>query len=59
MLGEISAAGGNVMEVMHERISPDLLLDEVEVQVQLETRGAEHSAHLVGRLRDRGYRVLE
>jgi threonine dehydratase len=48
-----------VMEVMHERISPDLLLDEVEVQVQLETRGPEHSATLVTRLRERGYRVIE
>jgi threonine dehydratase len=59
LLSEISSAGGNVMEVMHERISPDLLLDEVEVQVQLETRGPEHSATLVTRLRERGYRVIE
>ncbi len=59
LLMEISAAGANVLEVAHERISPALNLDEVEVQLQLETRGQEHAAALVGRLREHGYRVVE
>jgi len=59
LLTEVSAAGANVLEVAHERISPQLLLDEVEVQLQLETRGAQHSEQLISRLRERGYRVLE
>jgi threonine dehydratase len=59
LLTEISAAGANVLEVAHERISPDLNLDEVEVQVQLETRGAEHTEQVLTRLRERGYRVIE
>jgi threonine dehydratase len=59
LLTEVSAAGANVLEVMHERISPTLLLDEVEVQLQLETRGGQHSYQLLARLRERGYRVLE
>ncbi|GAA4677351.1 threonine ammonia-lyase [Nocardioides nanhaiensis] len=57
LLGEVSGAGGNVLEVVHERISPSLHLDEVEVQLQLETRGAEHAERLVTRLREQGYRV--
>ena len=57
LLGEVSGAGANVLEVVHERISPSLHLDEVEVHLQLETRGAEHAERLVGRLREQGYRV--
>lgn len=57
LLGEIGAAGANVLEVVHERISPSLHLDEVEVRLQLETRGAPHAELLLERLRERGYRV--
>lgn len=59
LLTEISAVGANVLEVMHERISPRLHLDEVEVHVQLETRGAQHSEQLMSRLRERGYRIYD
>jgi threonine dehydratase len=59
LLGELAAAQANVLEVMHERISPTLNMDEVEVQVQLETRGEEHAAVVLGRLRERGYKVYE
>ena len=59
LLTEVSAAGANVIEVAHERISPALLLDEVEVQLQLETRGSDHSEQLLTRLRERGYKVIE
>ncbi len=59
LLTEVGASGANVLEVMHERISPALLLDEVEVQLQLETRGPQHSEQVLARLRERGYRVIE
>ena len=57
LLQEVSAAGANVLEVVHERNSPSLHVGEVEVVVQLETRGPEHSERLRERLRDGGYRV--
>ncbi|WP_244931794.1 threonine ammonia-lyase [Nocardioides sp. W7] len=57
LLGEVGAAGANVLEVVHERISPSLLLDEVQVHLQLETRGTPHAELLLERLRERGYRV--
>ena len=41
----------------HERISPALGLHEVEVALQLETRGADHAELVVTRLRECGYRV--
>jgi threonine dehydratase len=59
LLTEVGGSGANVLEVMHERISPSLLLDEVEIQLQLETRGPQHSEQVIGRLRERGYRVIE
>ena len=43
MLMELADTGANVIEVVHERISPTLHLNEVEVLVQLETRGPQHS----------------
>jgi threonine dehydratase len=59
LLTEVSAAGANVLEVAHERISPSLHLDEVEVHLQLETRGEPHAVLLRDRLREHGYRVFE
>ena len=59
LLAEVGAEGANVLEVAHERISPSLTLNEVEVRIQLETRGEAHAAHLMGRLRERGYRVSD
>jgi threonine dehydratase len=57
LLGELADAGANVLDVMHQRTSISLTLDEVEVQVQLETRGPEHADTVLARLREHGYRV--
>src|SRR5215217_2342921 len=51
LLAELADTGANVIEVTHERNSPALHFDEVEVLVQLETRGPEHSDLVTGRLR--------
>ncbi|MGB0102427.1 MAG: threonine ammonia-lyase [Nocardioides sp.] len=59
LLGDVSAGGANVLEVVHERISPSLHLHEVEVHLQLETRGEPHTEQVLARLRERGYRVYE
>ena len=48
-----------MLEVAHERISPSLHLDEVEVQLQMETRGEPHAEQVMARLRERGYRIYE
>jgi threonine dehydratase len=58
LLGEISEAGANVVEISHARIDADLSLDDVEVHVQLETRGPAHAEALATRLREHGYRIL-
>lgn len=59
LLTEVGEAGANILEVSHERISPSLHLDEVEVQLQMETRGEPHAEEVRVRLRERGYRVYE
>ncbi len=49
LLAVLADSGSNVLDVEHRRTGRGLHLDEVEVSVQLETRGSEHS-ELVGRL---------
>ena len=51
-------AGANVLDVVHERVTPGLHLDEVEVQLQLETRGPAHCDGVISKLRESGYRLL-
>jgi threonine dehydratase len=41
LLADVGAAGASVIDVAHERISPNLHLNEVEVSLQLETRSAD------------------
>jgi len=59
LLTELGEAGANVIEVSHARIDADLSLDEVEVHLQLETRGELHAELVLARIRERGYRVFE
>ena len=59
LLTELGEAGANILEVSHERISANLALDEVEVRIQMETRGEPHAEQVVARLRERGYSVYE
>jgi threonine dehydratase len=55
LLGLLAGLGANVLEVSHERLAPTLRVDEVEVVLQVETRGPEHCAHVTEALRSAGY----
>ena len=59
LLTLVGDAGANVIEVAHERISPSLLLDEVDVHLQLETRGEPHAEAVIARLQEHGYTVVD
>ncbi len=59
LLGELAGVEANVLDVVHERTSPSLRLDEVEVALQVETRGAPHAERVLARLRECGYHVIE
>jgi threonine dehydratase len=55
LLALLAGLGANVLEVSHERLAPRLRVDEVEVVLQVETRGPEHCEHVKAALRDAGY----
>lgn len=55
LLNELASVSANVLDVVHERTSASLELDEVGVQLQVETRGEEHATLVLEHLRSRGY----
>ena len=57
LLDVLAATGANVLDVEHHRTTSELTLDDVEVGLQLETRGAEHSRQVVAALVTAGYGV--
>jgi len=58
MLAALAAADANVLDVRHERTSAALHLDEVDVAVQLETRGPQHREQILQALAEAGYTVV-
>jgi threonine dehydratase len=58
LLGLLAELGANVLEVSHERLAPTLRVDEVEVVLQVETRGPEHCEHVKDALRGAGYDLM-
>lgn len=58
LLGILSATDANVLDIGHVRTEPRLGLTEVEVELQLETRGPEHRAAVAEALRTAGYVLL-
>ncbi len=59
LLTELARAGTNVVTVSHARTGPDLEFGEVEADVEVETKGPEHCADVLARLRGCGFRVAE
>ena len=58
LLVELAALGANVLDVVHERVTADLRVDEAEVNLHLETRGPEHCESVISQLRKAGYTLL-
>ncbi|MET7441129.1 threonine ammonia-lyase [Streptomyces sp. NPDC004082] len=59
LLGVLSVADANVLDVSHVRTDPRLGLTEVEVELHLETKGPEHCAEVNRALRTAGYTVID
>ncbi|GGV14899.1 threonine ammonia-lyase [Actinomadura cremea] len=57
LLGELADLGVNVLDVMHERMAARLHVEDAEVLMHLETRGADHSEDVIGHLREKGYTI--
>ena len=58
LLALLAEVGANVLDIEHQRTGPKLHLDEVEVSLQLETRGPDHCDTVLGRLRSAGYPLV-
>ena len=58
LLNVIASMDANVVDVSHLRTNPRLAVDEVEITIDLETRGEAHREQLLSTLRDRGYRIV-
>ena len=58
LLGLIAEMGANVVGIEHHREGVAVSMDEVEVALQIETKGAPHIQQVTGRLASAGY-VIE
>ncbi len=58
LLTELAELGANVLDVVHARFTPHLRVGEVEVQLQVETRGPGHCDGVIGQLRKSGYTLI-
>lgn len=53
----IGKAGGNIIEVLHQRLSADLSLRYTTLEIQIETRDRHHSEAIVTALEESGFTV--
>ncbi|MEI6404881.1 MAG: threonine ammonia-lyase [Actinomycetes bacterium] len=59
LLTAIGQTGANVVQVSHTRIDPHLSVHEVDVDVELETRGFDHRESVLSYLADHGFNVVD
>jgi threonine dehydratase len=55
LLAVLADVDANVLEIEHVRTGAQLHVDEVEIALQLETKGAEHTEEVLAALRGAGY----
>ncbi len=58
LLNYLADLSANVLEVEHVRTSLELLIDEVEISVQIETMGFDHQEKVLKALKEDGYQLL-
>jgi threonine dehydratase len=57
LLADCAAVDANVLEVEHVRTGISLSVDEVEIGLQLETKGPDHCQEVINTLSGHGYRL--
>ena len=55
LLADLAGADANVLEIEHRRTGATLPVDQVEISVQVETKGSDHREELLNTLREKGY----
>jgi len=58
LLTEVGKTGANVVQVSHTRIDPQLAVSEVDVDLELETRGFDHRQDVLRYLTDHGFNIV-
>ena len=56
---DLAELHANVLEVHHDRVSPELSLRQTRIDFLLETTSAEHVAQIKAKLAQRNVKVLE
>ncbi|WP_432557643.1 threonine ammonia-lyase [Granulicoccus sp. GXG6511] len=59
LLAEVADTRANVVDVGHLRTGTNLRVDQVEIDLVLETRNREHQREVLERLREKGYEVRQ
>ena len=59
ILSAVQQAKANIVEVDHNRMDPSLGVDEVDVHIQVETRGRDHSHEVLLSLASQGFNITE
>ena len=57
LAASVGDAGGNIVEVLHQRLFADIPIRSAEVELAVETLDRDHGERLVADLRDGGYQV--
>lgn len=57
LLDDVQRFDANVLDVAHDRIARNLGVEDVDIVLQLETRGEDHREHVLSGLRAAGYHV--
>jgi threonine dehydratase len=55
--GQLARAGGNIVEVQHQRLFGSVVAKSTELDVTVETRDRDHARELVGALQAEGFKV--
>lgn len=58
ILNDLAGLSANVLEVEHVRTSSELLINEVEINIQIETMGFGHQEKVLASLKKDGYQLL-
>ena len=58
LLADLVTVDANIVEVQHSRSESSLLVDEVEIHVECETKGPDHREEVLRSLRTIGYQLI-
>jgi len=58
LLACVAGLGSNIIQTSHTRMNPALAISEVDVELELETRGFEHREHILAQIVAQGFEIV-